>query len=195
MNARDWRSRMEWYEQRFVNHRDWILDHLELLGLDSNETILVLLIDFLNEHQMDITMELLHKKTGISLDEVNQTVSVLCAKNYLKITAAAGTIHFVLDGLFKTDIARDQNILDHSLFDVFETELQHTLTSREMEKISEWNRTTDRKLILYALREASTYQKLSLPYVESILKRWKDSNVTAQMIEEGKGYGRSNDSK
>ena len=101
----------------------------------------------------------------------------------------------MLDGLFKTDIARDQNILDHSLFDVFETELQHTLTSREMEKISEWNRTTDRKLILYALREASTYQKLSLPYVESILKRWKDSNVTAQMIEEGKGYGRSNDSK
>ena len=37
---------MKWYEQNFVNHRDWILDHLDLLGLDANEAIVVLLIDF-----------------------------------------------------------------------------------------------------------------------------------------------------
>ena len=40
---------MQWYEQRFVNHRDWILDHLEYLGLDAEETVIVLLIDFMNE--------------------------------------------------------------------------------------------------------------------------------------------------
>ena len=27
----------KWYEQRFVNRRDWILDHLGLLGLSPEE--------------------------------------------------------------------------------------------------------------------------------------------------------------
>ena len=39
---------MKWYEQNFVNHRDWVLDHLDLLALEPKETVTVLLIDFLN---------------------------------------------------------------------------------------------------------------------------------------------------
>lgn len=66
---------MKWYEQNFVNHRDWIMDHLELLGLDANETVLVLLIDFCNEHNIPVTLEVLHKKTGMSMEQVDETVS------------------------------------------------------------------------------------------------------------------------
>ena len=44
-----------------------------------------------------------------------------------------------------------------------------------MQKISDWNRVYDRKMILNALREASTYQKMSLGYIESVLTSKGDS--------------------
>ena len=54
-----------------------------------------------------------------------------------------------------------------------------------MEKISEWNRTTDKKLIMLALREASAYQKKSFAYIDKILSEWKKNGTTVAMIEEG----------
>jgi DNA replication protein len=55
-----------------------------------------------------------------------------------------------------------------------------------MQKISEWNRTNDKKLILLALREASAYQKKNFAYVDKILSDWKQKGTTAAMIEEEK---------
>ena len=53
----------------------------------------------------------------------------------------------------------------------------------EMTKISDWNRTTDKKLILYALRQASAYQHLSINYIDKILNDWKTEGRTVEMIE------------
>jgi DnaD/phage-associated family protein len=114
-------------------------------------------------------MELLHQKTGMTLDEVDRTISVLCAKKYLEIRASASNVCFSLNGLFETDVARSERILDSSLFSVFEKEFGRTLSNQEMEKISDWNRTTDKKMIIYALREASAYQKLNVAYIDRIL--------------------------
>ena len=33
---------MKWYETNYVNHRDWILDNLNLLSLDAKEAIVIL---------------------------------------------------------------------------------------------------------------------------------------------------------
>ena len=176
---------MKWYEQKFVNRRDWILENCQLLGLDSNEFQLVMLIDFLNEHHEPISMETLHRKTGMSLDEVDRTISVLCAKKYLEIRASAANVCFSLNGMFETDVARSERILDSSLFSVFEGEFGRPLSNQEMEKISDWNRTTDKKMIIYALREASAYQKLNVAYIDRILSDWKNKGLTLQQIEEG----------
>ncbi len=177
---------MQWYEQRFVNRRDWVLDHLELLGLTAQETVIVLLIDFMNDNKMDISIDALHKKSGFTENEVDQIISVLCAKKYLEIRASSKSVAFRLDGLYSTDTAKEERVLDSPLFDTFETELKRPLNQREMEKISEWNRTIDRKLILYALREASAFQKLSIPYIDSILHTWIEKGYTAETIEKGK---------
>lgn len=175
---------MKWYEQNFVNHRDWILDHLDLLGLDAKEAVVVLLIDFLNEHRYPITLDLLSKKSGFSEEELNEVLSVLTAKKYLTIKASAKEILFNINGLFETNTARDEAVMDASLFDVFESEFGRPLSQLEMEKISEWNRTMDKKLILYALREASAYQKKSFAYIDKILSDWKANGTTVSMIEE-----------
>lgn len=177
---------MKWYEQKYVNHRDWILDNLQLLGMSSDETVMVLLIDFMNEHHEKITMEALSQKSGLSMEKTDEVISVLCAKKYLEIRVSSQSVHFLLNGLFETDIARDERILDSSLFDIFESEFKRPLTNNEMQKISDWNKTTDKKLIIYALREASAYQKMSLPYIEKILSEWKEKGVTAEMLDEGK---------
>lgn len=177
---------MKWYEQKYVSHRDWILDNLQLLGMSSEETVLVLLIDFMNEHHENITMEALSAKTGLSMEKTDEVISVLCAKKYLEIRVSSQSVRFLLNGLFETDTARDERILDSSLFDIFETEFKRPLTNNEMQKISDWNKTTDKKLIIYALREASAYQKMSLPYIEKILSEWKEKGITVQNLEEGK---------
>ena len=54
-----------------------------------------------------------------------------------------------------------------------------------MQKIAEWNRTTDKKMIFYALREASAYQKLSFSYIDKILQDWKKKGLTLKQIDEG----------
>lgn len=177
---------MKWYKTNYVNHRDWILENLHLLSLDSKEAIIVLLIDFMNEHHMKITMEDLAKRGNLKTTEVDEIISVLCAKHYLDIRANNAEVNFKLDGLFETDVARDEKILDSPLFDTFETELGRPLAPKEMEKISEWNRSTDRKMILYALREASAYQKLSFPYIDKILQEWKTKGLTLEDIDEGR---------
>ena len=85
---------MKWYEQKYVNHRDWILDQMGLLGMDSVELVIVLLIDFMNQNHMEITMDALREKTGIQEEELNRVISALCAKKYLKIKASARAVVF-----------------------------------------------------------------------------------------------------
>lgn len=174
---------MKWYEERYVNHRDWILDHLELLQLDPKELEIVLLIDFMNEHRMTISVPDLAAKSSLSQEEIDQAVSLLCAKGYLSILAAKDSIQWSLTGLFEADTSSKTMIMDQNLIDIFEKEFKRTLSPNEMQKISDWNRTTDKKLIIYALREASAYQSLSFAYIDRILKEWKQKGLTSAAIE------------
>lgn len=167
---------MKWYEQKYVNHRDWILDSLEYLGLTSEEMVMVLLIDFLNEHKEPITAEILVKRSGLQQEQVDHAISTLCAKNYLKIKASSRAVKFVLDGLFETDTARGERILDSSLFDLFESTFGRTFSQNEMMKISDWNKSYDKKTIILALREADTYGKLSLNYIDKVLQNGKEGD-------------------
>lgn len=177
---------MKWYEEKFVSHRDWILDHLELLGMNSEETVIVMMIDFMNQNQMPITIEDLSEKTGISKDMTNEAISSLCAKNYLQIRAAGGEVRLSLNGLFETDVARSERLFDASLFELFEKEFRRPLTQNEMTKISEWNRTTDRVLIICALRKASASQNLKVAYIDGILRKWKEKGATVEDVKCGK---------
>ena len=177
---------MKWYKQKYVNHRDWIIDNLELLGLDEKEFLMVMMIDFMNEHKEPVSIESLHKKTGFTTEETDRIISVLCAKQYLEIKASAKSVRFELDGLFETNIAKEERILESSLYSAFESEFGRPLSQQEMAKISDWNKTTDKQLIMYALREASAYQNLNLRYIESILNDWKTKGITVQKIEQGK---------
>lgn len=177
---------MKWYKQNYVNHRDWVLEYLELLGLSMQETVIVLLIDFFNGQQVAITTELLAKKTGFSHDEVDKVLSILVAKKYLEIRATNRKVSFVLDGLFDTEVSRTQSALNSSLFELFEEEFGRPLSNAEMMKLSDLVKTIDTKLVIYALKEASMYQKVNFNYITKILQTWQEKGITVKNIEEGK---------
>lgn len=177
---------MKWYEQRFVSRRDWVIEHQEYLGLSEKEFMIVLMIDFMSEHRIPISIDALAQKTCMPAKEVDETVSLLCAKKYLDIRASGKRISFRLDGLYDTEVAREAGMIDRSVFDLFESELKRPLTQKDMECISDWNRTYEKRMIILALREASMYQKVSIPYIDSILREWTKKNYTSEMIEQGK---------
>ncbi len=177
---------MKWYEQRFVNRRDWVLENQEYLGLSEKEFMIVLMIDFMSEHRIPISVDALSQKTGMDAKETDETVSLLCAKKYLEIRASGKRVSFRLDGLFNADVAREAGVADRSVFDLFESELKRVLTQKDMEQISDWTRTYEKRMIVLALREASMYQKVTLPYIDAILREWTAKNYTSEMIEQGK---------
>ena len=39
------------------------MEHLGVLGLNASETVIVLMIDYMNEHRLPLSMESLQKRT------------------------------------------------------------------------------------------------------------------------------------
>lgn len=162
---------MKWYEHGYVNRRDWVIENLEFLGLESRELMLVLVIDYYNSLHENITMDLLMKKTGFHTNELDTVISLLCAKQYLDIRPTKQGVLFLLDGLFSTNVQKVQNHLDANLMDLFETEFARPLSQGEMQKIADWNLMYEKKAIIQALRRASANGKLNMTMIERILMK------------------------
>ncbi len=176
---------MEWYKQKYVQRRDWIIEYAELLNLTAEEFQMVMLIDYYNAHNEVINQEMLCMKMKINQARLDTLLSVLMAKNYLKISRGSKGIEFSLEGLFKTNVARVEQVVNQNIHDVFESEFKRPLTQQEMEQLNKWVKAEDSKLIIYALKEASIYQKLSFNYIAKILMSWKEKGITVEKIENG----------
>lgn len=175
---------MKWYNLKYVQHRDWILDNLEYLNLSSEESMLVLLIDFFNEKNIDINISLLSKKLDIDEKEVNVLLSRLVVKNYLKISANSNGTKFILDNLFEVDVEKLSNNLDDSIFSIFEREFKRPLNRNELEKLSDWYRTYDSRLLMLVLKKAVIENKININYMSRLIKDWQGLSI--EKIEESK---------
>lgn len=79
-----------------------------------------------------------------------------------------------------------------NLFNIFEEEFGRPLSQREMQTISEWVQKLDSKLILYALKEASIYRRMSIEYIQRILQSWTSKGFTPEDIESGEHLYKNN---
>lgn len=176
---------MNWWNERFINRRDYILDHLQELSITSDELLVVMLIDFMNEHHISLTHGALASKMKKNADEIDDLLSKLSAKGYMNLEFKDGQVNFVIDGIFEG--ADDKAMaFDQSLFDMFETEFGRPLSQQELQLMGDWLNEYDQKLIGYALREALTYDKKSFQYIDRILIEWKRRGFCADEYEEGK---------
>lgn len=176
----------KWYKHSYINRANWILENYANLNLSSEEGILVLLINHANETGIALSQDSLSGLSGMTVTQVDKAIALLCAKQYLKIRAAITGIEFDLSGLFEAETAKSEKASNQSLYDVFESEFARPLSQNEMMKVSDWSKQFDQRLVLYALKEAALYKKVSIPYIAAILEEWRKRGYTAAMIEKGK---------
>ncbi len=174
-----------WYKEKFIDRRNWILDHLNELSINSDETLILLLIDFMNEYQIGVSHQVLAAKLKKTDDEIDDLLSRLSAKGFLNLELRDGKVMFEIDGVFEGNQEKAVSF-DISMFDQFETEFGRPLSQMEMERLAQWSEIYHQKLIVYALREALTYDKKSFDYIERILIEWKKRDLTPEDYEEGK---------
>lgn len=177
---------MNLFEQTFFNRRNWILENLEDLDLNMEETMIVLMIDYFNEFHRTVDISSLSSRLKMEGSKVDEILNNLISKGYLKVELANRSMVYRLDGLYlHTEDTKpcDTNTY-RNLFELYEQEFKRPLSQKESELLSDWVSSYELKLIEYALREAIIYDKLSFPYVDTILRSWKDKGFSARMYEE-----------
>lgn len=173
---------MEWWNQRFVRRRDYILEHLETWDLNAREIIMILLIDYFNEHRIPLSLEAMSQKMHLTLNEVDILLQTLQEKGYVKMDIVAGRLCFMIDGLFEPQHVE----VEESIFDIYESEFKRPLTQKEMQRLADMRQNYEEVMLINALREASIYEHLSLDYIEKILINWKKKGLSADDYAAGK---------
>ena len=162
---------MDWTSP-YVDHKVWILDHLESLHLEPKEALVLLLIDYYNDMHKTIHHEMIAQKLHIDVEEVENLFVTLADKGYLNIT-------------YSQEQKKVQGS-HRSLIEEFEAEFKRTLSSMEMERILQLASYYDERMVICALNEAAVYEKRNLNYIESILVSWKEKGLSVEDVESGK---------
>lgn len=84
-----------------------------------------------------------------------------------------------------------ENDLSYSLencnpIDYFETEFGRPISQVEVMRIGQMISENGQLLVMYALREALTYEKKNIDYIDRILYNWREQGFTTNDYEEGK---------
>lgn len=175
---------MDWTSP-YVDHKVWILDHLESLHLEPKEALALLLIDYYNDMHKTIHHEMIAQKLHIDVEEVENLFVTLADKGYLNITYQQGGLQFDIEGVYSQEQKKVQGS-HRSLIEEFEAEFKRTLSSMEMERILQLASYYDERMVICALNEAAVYEKRNLNYIESILVSWKEKGFSVEDVESGK---------
>ncbi len=156
-----------WWNKPYVNRRDWILENLGMLNLTSHQVVVLLLIDYMNTHNLPITPMELIKRTGFNPKTIDDVIQQLTIHSVLEVTPTANGFIFSIDKLFKDGISYEY--VNEDIFTVFENELARPLSQVELEKLNSWLGMYSQDEIVSALRTAIVYGKVAFPYINSIL--------------------------
>ncbi len=178
---------MSFYKETFFNRRNWILENLHALDLTHVEALCVLYIDYFNEFYPTCNLLDIAQKMKLDVSEVDELCNGLIQKGYLNLEFENRKAVYSLAGLFvvKEDMKPVENNQFHDLFKLYEQEFNRPLSQAETTKLSAWIATYEFKLILYALREAASKERVRFDYIEAILYSWKKSGFTAEDYEAG----------
>lgn len=156
-----------WWNKAYVSRRDWILENLGVLKLSANETVIVLMVDFMNENLIEISLEELAARTGLDVSVVDTSIQQLVGKSFLSVRVDAGAVHFEIDGLFQDGVMYE--FVDKGIFETFEVEFGRLMSQSELETLNLWLSKYTQEEILDALGNAIIYKKVSMQYINAIL--------------------------
>ena len=156
-----------WWTKRYINRRDWMLENLGVLKLTSDQAVILLMIDFMNEHQLSIIPSELAQRTGLDDVRVDEIIHNLVRSNILMLTPSKGGIDFNIDNLFQESLRYEY--VDQNIFEVFESQLARPLSQPELVRLNGWLKIYAHDEVMTALRSAIGAKKVTMPYINSIL--------------------------
>ena len=159
------------WKQTYFNRRNWLLENIKNLSCTLNEVVVLLMIDFMNEFNIKITPQSLGEYCNLKETEIDQIVTSLTSKAYLKLHVTKSGVEFIIDEVFS--LPKKEEFEIQELFSLFEEEFGRPLSQKEYVFLNNWKKKYARKLIVDALREASVLQKYSFDYIDRILIRMK----------------------
>ncbi|MEA5017472.1 MAG: DnaD domain protein [Erysipelotrichaceae bacterium] len=157
----------KWWNERYFNKRVWLLDNLQNLQLTLEEAMLLIVVDYHNEFQLDLSLNILSAKCNVAVDKLDNLINNLRTKGYLDIKVVNKKIKFIIDGIFDENKVTSYD--KSSLYDLFENELGKILSQGDLRRINEWLSMYKEEEIINALREAVIYKKKNLNYIHNIL--------------------------
>ncbi len=163
-----------WWKKPYINRRDWILENLGSLSLSGTEAVVVLMVDFLNDQKSEISLEILSDRTGISIENVDDSIQSLVSKSFLNFEVKNQTLSFSIDGIFDDNLHYEH--VDINIFNTFETEFGRLLSQNELQLLNTWLQKYSQEDILDSLSSAIIYKKVSMQYINAILADKKRSS-------------------
>lgn len=163
----------KWYKESYFNRKNWILENFDKLNLNSDEVVLILLVDLCRENKKQITYDYLIEKMHKSVKEIDKIIASLVNKHYLNLSANSKGLVLDIDGLFEFDIEKYEVAENANLYDTIADLFSRPLTPTELAKINDLLNEYSEKDILEAVRIAEANRKLKLSYIEGILRNGK----------------------
>ena len=116
----------KWFEKDYIDRISYILSEFETINLNAEEGMVVLLIQFYNDHKQTIEAASIAQKLKVDVDRIDEIINGLSEKGYLKISFTNRTLEFNLDGIFEH--SEEAMEFNETLFEMFENEFKRPLT-------------------------------------------------------------------
>ena len=163
----------KWYKESYFDRKNWILENFDRLNLSSDETMLMLIIELCRTSRKQISYDYLSTKMRKSVKEIDGIIASLVSKNYLKLSANSKGLVFDIDGIFEFDPEKYEIAENKNLYDTTGDVFGKPLTPIQLQKMNDLLEIYGQEKFIEALRLAEAHRKLSMSYIEGILRNEK----------------------
>ena len=163
----------KWYKESYFDRQNWILENYDQLNLSSDETLFLLLVELAKKNRKTITYDYLSKKLNKTSTEVDKMIADLVSKHYLKLSANDKGLIFDYDEIFEFDPNRYEISDEKDLYDITSDVFNKPLSLTELQKMNDLLEQYGKEHFIEALRIAEAQRKLSMSYIEGILRNDK----------------------
>ena len=163
----------KWYKESYFNRKNWILENFEKLNLNTNEVVLILLIELSKENKKALTYEYFTQKLHLDIKSIDKILASLVSKHYLEISTNSKGLVLNDDNLFEFDPEKYELIINSDLIDNLSEVFGKPLSASEIQKVNELISEYGENSFIEAVRIAEAKRKLKLVYIEGILRNEK----------------------
>ena len=163
----------KWYKESYFNRKNWILENFEKLNLNTNEVVLILLIELSKENKKALTYEYFTQKLHLDIKSIDKILASLVSKHYLEISTNSKGLVLNDDNLFEFDAEKYELIINSDLIDNLSEVFGKPLSASEIQKVNELISEYGENSFIEAVRIAEAKRKLKLVYIEGILRNEK----------------------